>query len=169
MEHSRETLQALKEVWSEMYPELIYNYEFLDNLTAEFYQTEETILELIQVFSFIALFIGCMGLYGLVSFMALQKTKEIGIRKVLGGSIQHILWIFGKEFSRLIFIAFLLAAPIGWILMSRWLEDYAYHIDMSIWILLLEIVVISGVVLLTVGFKATRSALMNPVKALRTE
>jgi ABC-type antimicrobial peptide transport system permease subunit len=169
MKDSKTTLAALEAAWTEMYPELIYSYDFVDDLTAQFYQTEETMLELIQVFSFIALFIGCMGLYGLVSFMALQKTKEIGIRKVLGGSVSQILWIFGKEFSRLIVIAFLLAAPLGWILMSRWLENYAYHVEITVWIFLVEIVIIATIVLLTVGYKATRSALMNPVRALRME
>jgi putative ABC transport system permease protein len=169
MKDSKETLAALESAWTEMYPELMYSYDFLDKITAEFYQTEEQMLQLIQVFSFIALFIGCMGLYGLVSFMALQKTKEIGIRKVLGGSVSQILWIFGKEFSRLIVIAFLLAAPAAWMLMSRWLEHYAYHIDFTAWIFVSEVLIISVIVMLTVGFKAARSALMNPVKALRTE
>jgi putative ABC transport system permease protein len=169
MKDSKQTLAALEKAWTETYPELIYNYDFLDQLTAEFYQTEETMLQLIEVFSFIALFIGCMGLYGMASFMAVQKTKEIGIRKVLGGSVSHILWIFGKEFSRLIVVAFLLAAPVGWFLMSRWLENYAYHVDMNVWIFIAEIAIISAVVLFTVGYKALRSAVMNPVNSLRAE
>jgi hypothetical protein len=90
-------------------------------------------------------------------------------RKVLGGSVLHILWIFGKEFSRLILIAFLIAAPVGWFLMSRWLENYAYHIDMNAWIFIAEIAIIAAIVLFTVGYKALRSAIMNPVRALRTE
>jgi ABC-type antimicrobial peptide transport system permease subunit len=169
MQDSKKTLAALEQAWTEMYPELMYSYDFLDDLTAEFYQTEETMLHMIKVFSFIALFIGCMGLYGMASFMSVQKTKEIGIRKVLGGSVLQILWIFGKEFSRLIIIAFLLAAPAGWYMMSLWLENYAYHIDMSAWIFVAEIAIIAAIVLLTVGYKALRSAVMNPVQALRTE
>lgn len=163
------TLAALEKAWSSMYPEQIYEYDFLDDQTAEFYQEEETMLQLIQVFSFIALFIGCMGLYGLVSFMSVQKTKEIGIRKVLGGSVSQILIIFGKEFSRLVLIAFLLAAPIGWWMMSRWLENYEYSVDINVWIFLLEISIISFIVLFTVGFRSVKAALMNPVSALRTE
>jgi ABC-type antimicrobial peptide transport system permease subunit len=163
------TLAALEKAWSTMYPEQIYEYDFLDDQTAEFYQEEETMLQLIQVFSFIALFIGCMGLYGLVSFMSVQKTKEIGIRKVLGGSVSQILIIFGKEFSRLVLIAFLLAAPTGWWLMSRWLENYEYSVDINVWIFLLEISIISLIVLFTVGFRSVKAALMNPVSALRTE
>jgi predicted permease len=169
MTDSKKTLAALENAWTEMYPELMYDFDFLDQVTAQFYQTEETMLKMIEVFSFIALFIACMGLYGMASFMALQKTKEIGIRKVLGGSVAHILGIFMKEFSRLIVIAFVLAAPLGWYLMSQWLEDFAFHINMSVWILLAEIVIIAVIVLLTVGYKALKSAVMNPVKALRTE
>lgn len=169
LKDSKEALAALEREWSEMYPELIYSYEFLDNITAEFYQTEQTMLQLVEVFAFISLFIACMGLYGMASFMALQKTKEIGIRKVLGGSISHILWIFGKEFSTLIVLAFLLAAPIGWFVMSAWLENFAYHVDMNFWILIAEVMIIATIVLLTVGYKALRSAVMNPVKALRVE
>lgn len=169
MTDSKTTLASLEKIWTEMYPELMYDYDFLDQLTAEFYQTEETMLKMIEVFSFIALFIGCMGLYGMASFMALQKTKEIGIRKVLGGSVSHILGIFVKEFSRLIVIAFVFAAPLGWYVMSQWLEEFAFHINMSGWILLAEVVIIAFIVLLTVGYKALKSAVMNPVKALRTE
>jgi putative ABC transport system permease protein len=169
MQNSKSTLAAIEKAWTDIHPDLMYSYDFVDDLTARFYQTEETMLQLIQVFSFIALFIGCMGLYGLVSFMALQKTKEIGIRKVLGGNVSQILWIFGKEFSRLVVIAFVLAAPIGWFVMSGWLERFAYHITLTPWIFAGEFAVIISVVMLTVGYKAARSALMNPVKALRTE
>jgi ABC-type antimicrobial peptide transport system permease subunit len=163
------TLQALEKAWSGMYPELIYEYDFLDQQTAEFYESEQTMLQLIQIFSFIALFIGCLGLYGLVSFMALQKNKEIGIRKVLGGSVAHILWIFGKEFFRLILIAFVLAAPIGWWIMSQWLEHYEYRFNMTWWIFVIEIAVISFIALLTVGFRSAQAALANPVNSLRAE
>ncbi|HYI76990.1 MAG TPA: FtsX-like permease family protein, partial [Chryseolinea sp.] len=169
MADANTTLRALENTWSSMYPELLYEYDFLDQQTAEFYEAEQTMLKLIQVFSFIALFIGCMGLYGLVSFMAVQKTKEIGIRKVLGGSVTHILWIFGKEFFRLIVIAFFIAAPIGWWIMSRWLENYEYGFNMNAWVFVIEIAVISFIALLTVGFRSARAAMVNPANSLRAE
>jgi putative ABC transport system permease protein len=169
MAEAKETLVALEKTWTNMYPELMYEYSFLDDQTARFYQAEEIMLTIIQVFSFIALFIGCLGLYGLVSFMAVQKTKEIGIRKVLGGNVSQILWIFGKEFSRLVAIAFLMAAPIGWMLMSLWLENYAYHVDLTVWIFAFEISIILVIVLVTVGYTSLRAALANPVNSLRTE
>ena len=169
MKDATNTLLAIEKAWSAMYPEQIYRYQFLDEQTAEFYETEQSILNLIQVFCGIALFIACMGLYGLVSYMAIQKTKEIGIRKVLGGSVANILWIFGKEFFLLILFAFVLAAPIGWWLMTEWLQNYEYRFNMSWWILALEAAIISFVALLTVGFRSAEAAMMNPANALRTE
>ena len=169
MTHASETLKALEKTWTDMYPEQIYEYSFLNEQTAAFYKAEQTMLIMIQVFAGIALFIGCMGLYGLVSFMAVQKTKEIGIRKVLGGTIGDILWIFGKEFSRLIMLAFILSTPIAWLLMTKWLENYEYKIDLSVWIFALEIAIISIVVLLTVGFKSLKAAVVNPANSLRGE
>ena len=163
------TLAALRKLWSETYPQNVYEHAFLDDQIAGFYKTEETIVKLIQVSSFIALFIGCTGLYGLISFMAVQKTKEIGIRKVLGGSISQILGIFVKEFSRLIVMAFFLAAPAGWILASRWLENYTYHFELSPWILVLELWIIFAIALLTIGYRSFKAAVENPVKSLRSE
>jgi predicted permease len=169
MKEASETLAAVEKTWSNVHPEQIYEYQFVDQQTAEFYQAEQTMLQLIKVFSFIALFIGCLGLYGLVSFMAIQKTKEIGIRKVLGGSVVNILWIFGKEFFVLILIAFAIAAPIGWWLMSQWLENYQYQFNMSWWILIIEISIIAVIALLTVSFRSVKAAMANPVNSLRAE
>lgn len=162
-------LAGIERVWSEMYPNEVYEYEFLDAEIAEFYETEEAMLKWTEVFASIAIFIGCMGLYGLVSFMALQKTKEIGIRKVLGSSLLQILWIFGKEFSVLILIAFLIATPLAGWLMNSWLQNFTYHIGLNSWIFVLTIgatVIIAG---LTVAYKAVVAALANPVKSLRSE
>lgn len=169
MQEAASTLAALEKTWSSTYPELIFEYNFLDDQIASFYQKEQHMITMVQVFSGIALVIGCLGLYGLVSFLAIQKTKEIGIRKVLGGSASQILLIFGKEFSYLILIAFLLAAPVGWVLMSNWLSNYTYKIEMNIWMYALELSVISVIVLLTVGYRSLKAALVNPVESLKSE
>ena len=169
MRNARTTLTALGELWSDLYPGQMYEYAFVDEEIASFYRAEETMLKLVETFSFIALLIGCMGLYGLVSFMAIQKTKEIGIRKVLGGSIEHILWIFAKEFTRLVFISFLIAAPIGWWLTSQWLKMYVYKTGITLWMFALELAIIFFIVVVTVGYESLKSALMNPVKSLRAE
>jgi len=152
-----------------MNPGKIYEYQFLDERIAEFYETEETMLKLIRAFSLIAILIGCLGLYGLVSFMAAQKTKEIGIRKVLGSSVTEILWIFGKEFSILIVAAFVVAAPVAWWLMNAWLRDFKYHIQIGPLIFILAIGITMAIAMCTVGWQSLRAALANPVKSLRTE
>ncbi len=125
--------------------------------------------KLINFFAGIALFIGCMGLYGLVLFMAAQKTKEIGVRKVLGASVGSILWLFGKEFARLIAVAFVLAAPLAWYVMDGWLQDFEYKITLGPGIFLIAIVATVLVAALTVSFQSVKAALMNPVTSLRSE
>ena len=169
MANASNTLATLGKTWSNIYPDLIFRYDFLDDQIAEFYKVEEVMMTMLKIFASIALFIVCMGLYGLVSFMAVQKTKEIGIRKVLGGSISQMLWIFGKEFSTLVIIAFFVAAPVGWLLMSKWLSNYPYRVNIEFWIFILELVIIFGVVLITAGYRSLRAAKANPVKSLRSE
>jgi putative ABC transport system permease protein len=169
MANAKRTLTTLEKTWSAIHPDQIYEYQFLDEYIAKFYETEEMMFKLIQVFSFIAIFIGCLGLYGLVSFMVAQKTKEIGIRKVLGGSIANILWIFGKEFSRLILLAFFVATPISWWLMNSWLQDFKFQNGISIWVFVSAILFTFIVASLTVCYQVAKAALMNPVKSLKSE
>ncbi|HMJ71378.1 MAG TPA: ABC transporter permease [Cyclobacteriaceae bacterium] len=164
-----ETREAIEKAWTAMYPDLIYSSQFLDQQIADFYAAEENMMKLVELFSIVAIVVGCMGLFGLVSFMALQRTKEIGIRKVLGGSVAHILWIFGKEFSVLIVVAFLIAAPAGWWLMGLWLQDYQYHVPLNSWIFLTALGGTFVVAILTVGYRSMRAATTNPVTSLRSE
>ncbi|MEO7049623.1 MAG: FtsX-like permease family protein, partial [Ferruginibacter sp.] len=163
------TMAAVEKVWNKMNPSEIFSYEFLDEHIATFYKSEELMLKLIKVFSVFAIFIGCLGLYGLVFFMAAQKTKEIGIRKVLGGSYTHILWIFGREFSKLIILAFCIAAPVGYWLMNKWLQDFQFRIPISIWIFITVIAVTFFICFLTVSYQAIKATMVNPVKSLRAE
>lgn len=169
MARVKPTLAALEQTWSSMHPDQIYEYQFLDEHIANFYRTEGLMLKLIQAFAAIAIFIGCLGLYGLVSFMTTQKTKEIGIRKALGSSVGQILWIFGKEFSRLILVAFAVATPIAYYLMNTWLKNFTFRTDLGPVVFLSGILVTFAIAFLTVGFKSVKAARMNPVKALRSE
>ena len=169
MNNIRTVLPALEKKWNSMHPGKIYEYKFLDDSIAEFYETEETMLKLVRAFSLIAILICCVGLYGLVSFMAAQKTKEIGIRKVLGSSVGEILWIFGKEFSILILTAFAVAAPVAWLLMNSWLRDFKYRIQIGALTFILAIGLTAIVAIITIGWQSLKAAFMNPVKSLRME
>ncbi|WP_044173022.1 ABC transporter permease [Flectobacillus major] len=169
LSHTNTTMQAIEKYWNTAYPDYVFEYEFLDKRLSEFYNLEEAILTLIRVFSAIAIIIGCLGLYGLVSFMVTQKTKEIGVRKVLGASLSHILWLFGKEFAKLIGIAFLIAAPLGGWIMHNWLQDFTYRISLSVDVFVYAIAITAGIACITVGYQSIRAALANPVKALKSE
>jgi ABC-type antimicrobial peptide transport system permease subunit len=147
----------------------VYSYEFLDERLERFYQQDALILQLIQFFAGIAILIGCLGLYGLVSFMAAQKTKEIGVRKILGASTAQVLWLFGREFTRLVGLAFLVAAPVGWWAIEQYLQEYQYKIEVGPTLFLLALVMTLLIALLTVGYRSLRAALANPVQSLRSE
>ena len=163
------TMKAVESRWNELFPEYVYKAEFLDRLLDQMYLKEHILLGLIQVFSLIAILIGCLGLYGLVSFMSESKTKEIGIRKVMGATQNQVLWLFGREFGRLLLIGFTLAAPIGWFLMNGWLKGYAYHISFDWWVLGLSLGVTLLITALTVSYQSIRAAVMNPATSLRSE
>ncbi|WP_206614424.1 ABC transporter permease [Chitinophaga barathri] len=162
-------MPAIESAWAKTFPDHLYKYDFLDEKIARFYQLDDMLLRLIQFFAIVAIVIGCMGLYGLVSFMAAQKTKEVGVRKVMGASVQSILWLFGKEFGKLLLIAFAIAAPIAWYVMSGWLQNFAYRIEIGVGIYALAVLVTIIVAVLSVGYRSVQAALMNPMRSLRSE
>jgi ABC-type antimicrobial peptide transport system permease subunit len=147
----------------------VYESEFLDHKIANFYKQENQFSQLYKIFAAIAIFISCLGLYGLVSFMAVQRTKEVGIRKVLGASVGRIVLLFSKEFTLLIGIAFIIATPVAYYFMKQWLENFTYRINLGLSIFLLAILFSIIIAWLTVGWRAVRAARANPVKSLRTE
>ncbi|MBB6005316.1 ABC transporter permease [Arcicella rosea] len=165
----QKVIKTLEKSFNQVYPESYFNHQFVDEAIQAAYQEEETMGKLINFFALVAILIGCLGLYGLVSFMAAQKTKEIGIRKVLGASIGNILMMFGKEFAQLIIIAFVIAAPAAWWIMNAWLQNYEYRISIGAGIFLLSIATTILIASITVGYRSVRASLANPVKSLRTE
>jgi len=165
----KETLGGIESKYNAAFPDALYEYHFIDEQVARFYKTDTQLSQLYQVFAGIAIFISCLGLFGLVSFMAVQRTKEVGIRKTLGASVSHIVYLFSKEFTLLVLVAFAISAPIGWYLMNKWLEGYAFRIKLGPGIFLSAILLSVVIAWLTVGYKALKAALANPVRSLRSE
>ena len=163
------TLQSVKTIWEETFPNFVYEYRFLDDKIAGFYKQESQLAQLYKVFAAIAILLSCLGLYGLASFMAVQRIKEVGIRKVLGASAGSIVYLFSKEFIILISIAFAVATPLAWYFMNKWLQDYVYRISISWWLFAAGGIAAIIVALLTVSFQAVKAAMANPVKSLRSE
>ena len=162
-------LQNIEEVWASAFPEQLFSYQFLDETLAQAYERETQTMRLLNVFAVIAILISCLGLYGLVSFMAVQRTKEVGIRKVLGASVNHILKLFSQEFIVLVAIAFIVAAPIGYYAMNQWLQDFAYKTSINWWMYGIAGGLVLFIALLTVNIQAIKAALANPVDSLRNE
>ncbi|AXY74884.1 ABC transporter permease [Paraflavitalea soli] len=168
-EKAKETLAYVEKLWTSAYPDFVYEYQFLDEKIDRFYRRESQLSQLYTIFAGIAIFISCLGLYGLVSFMATQRVKEVGIRKVLGASVANIVYLFSREFTVLILISFLIAAPLAWYIMSQWLGDFEYRIQLGAGIFLLAIAGSVFIAWITVGYRAIRAALTNPVKSLKNE
>jgi predicted permease len=163
------TKAAIDAAWNEVNPEYAYTSSFMDENINNFYQQEQHLSLLYKIFAGIAIFISCLGLYGLVSYMAAQRTKEVGIRKVLGASVANIIYLFSKEFTLLIIIAFAVAVPVAYYLMSSWLNNFVFRIHIGPGVFVLGIVASIIVAWLTVGYKSVKAALSNPVKNLRSE
>ena len=165
-----QTLAGIEKTWNQTFPDGIYEYQFLDKKIADFYKSEDQLSQLYKIFAGIAIFISCLGLYGLISFMVVQRIKEVGIRKTLGASVGNIVYLFSKEFTLLIVIAFAISAPMAWFGMNKWfLQGYIYKISIGPDIFLWAILASVSIAWATVGYKAVKAALANPVTSLKTE
>ena len=168
-EKQKATLAVVEKLWKETYPDKVFSYSFLDDTIDSFYKQENQLSILYKVFAGIALFISCLGLYGLVMFMATQRTKEVGIRKVLGASTSGIVYLLSREFILLIVLAFVIASPVAYYFMNNWLQNYTYRIQPGSSIFLLTFIGCIVIAWVTVGHRAIKAARANPVKSLRTE
>jgi ABC-type antimicrobial peptide transport system permease subunit len=163
------SIDKIKKEWETTFPEDVFEYEFLDQKIAGFYNSQVNTLKLVRLFALIAIFIGSLGLYGLISFIASQKIKEIGIRKVNGAKVSEILTMLNKDFVKWVAVAFVIATPIVYYAMNKWLENFAYKTSLSWWIFVLSGVLALAIALLTVSWQSWRAATRNPVEALRYE
>ena len=162
-------IAQIRSRWKSIALGMPFRYRFLDDSFNEMYRNEQRVGKIALVFSALAIFIACLGLFGLATFIAEQRTKEIGIRKVLGASVQGIVQMLSKDFMKLVAISFVIAAPAAWYFMNKWLQDFAYRVTMSWWIFVVAGSAALLIALLTVSFQALKAAVTNPVKSLRTE
>jgi putative ABC transport system permease protein len=162
-------LGKIEAMWHRDFPSVPFEYTFLDEEVQKQYQTEATLSQIINAFTGIAVLISCLGLFGLTAFSAEQRKKEIGVRKVLGASVQSIVGLLSKDFLKLVFISILIATPIAWWAMNKWLEGFAYRVTLSWWMFALAGLAAIITALFTVSFQAVKAAVANPVKSLRSE
>jgi putative ABC transport system permease protein len=163
------TIKTIEGKWNQAIPNRPFEYYFLDEFFDKQYRAEERFGNLFTNFAVLAIFISCLGLLGLASYSTIQRTKEIGVRKVLGASVSNIVNLLSSEFIKLVLIAFVIAAPIGWFGMNIWLSDFAYRTTITWWIFAIAGTSAILIAFFTISFQAIRAAVMNPVKSLRTE
>ncbi len=160
-------LESIKTQWSAAAPGAPFNYSFLDDRFNATFQAEQKTATILGLFSGLTIFVACLGLFGLAIFTAEQRTKEIGIRKVLGASVSQIVNLLSKQFIKPVIIANLIAWPVSWMLMNKWLSDYAYRTDISLWIFAIVSLFGLALTLFTISFQSIRSAIANPVDSLK--
>jgi putative ABC transport system permease protein len=162
-------LQSVRNIWNRLNPNEPFEYTFLNDDFQKNYEADNRLAAIVRNFTIIAILISCLGLFGLATFSAEQRTKEIGVRKVLGASVGNVIGLLSKEFLKLVFIAIVIASPITWFVMNKWLEDFAYRTNISWFVFVITAFIAISIALLTISFQAIKAALANPVKSLRTE
>jgi putative ABC transport system permease protein len=163
------TVEEVKAIWSKLAPHRPFLYSFLDEDFNRQYQSDFIFRKLFTTFSCLAIFIACLGLLGLATYTAQQRTKEIGIRKVLGAEVYNIVALLSKDFIKLVIVSILIATPIAWFYMNQWLEGFAYRMVIQPWIFILAGLAAVTVAVFTISYQSLRSASMNPVTSLRSE
>ena len=166
---TKDALTKIEIVFKKFEKDQLFNFQFVDEEYGKKFSNEERVGKLASFFAILAIAISCLGLFGLASFVAVQRTKEIGVRKVLGASVFGLWNLLSKEFITLVFVSFLIAAPVAWYMMNNWLQSYTYRVTINWEIFLLAGLLAVAIALATVSFQSIRAALANPVKSLRTE
>jgi len=167
--HTKETLANLEVLWKQRIQERPFNYHFLDEDYNKLYQAEQRTSVLFSVAAGLAIILACLGLFGLAAYTTIQRTKEIGIRRVLGATVSGIAILLSSKFLKLIAIAILIAAPLAWWAAYKWLQDFAFRIPVQLYVFIIAAIVTMLIALCTVSFHSVKAALTNPVKSLRTD
>lgn len=162
-------IRKIEAAWKKVYPDHEFKYRFLDDTIGSFYETEQRVSSLTRAATAVAILISCLGLFGLSSFAVMQRTKEIGIRKVLGASVNNIMYLLTKQFLKLVLIAWALATPMAYFLTRRWLNNFAYRMDVTPWIFVACGLASLVIAFLTISFRTANAAKSDPVKSLRYE
>jgi putative ABC transport system permease protein len=163
------TIAAIKKKFDAFFPGNLFDYYFVDDHFNEQYVNDKLFGKVFAIFSGFAIFIACLGLLGLALFATAQRTKEIGVRKVLGASVSNIVLLLSRDFIKLVLVAFVIASPVAWLIMHNWLQNFAYRINISWWVFALAAITALLIALITVSFQAIKAAIANPVKSLRSE
>jgi putative ABC transport system permease protein len=166
---ANDAIAFIGKTWKSIFPKYPFEYQFLDDHFKEVYRSDQQVTTMVTVLAILAIFISCLGLFGLASYSAEKRIKEIGIRKVMGASVQNIVSLLSRQFVGLVLAAILIAMPLAGYAIHRWLEDYAYRVSMSWWVFALAGVLAMGIALVTVSILAFRAAVANPVNSLRSE
>jgi putative ABC transport system permease protein len=162
-------LGKIETIWQKTLPGVPFGYTFLDQEVQKQYEAEITLSQIINSFTMMAILISCLGLFGLAAFSAEQRQKEIGIRKVLGASVSGLVGLLSREFVKLVSISFIIATPVAWWAMNKWLQAFAYKVTITWWMFAIAGVMSILIALFTVSFQAIKAALVNPVKSLKSE
>lgn len=168
-EDIRSAINDIKKAYTNAAPDYPFEYNFLDDRFDELYRAESRQESVLSIFSVIAIFVACIGLFGLASYTAIKRTKEVGVRKVLGSSVSNIVLLLSKDLLKPVLLGALIAIPVGYYAMNKWLQGFAYRIDFQWWMFAIAIMTAVVIALITVGTQAVKAAVSNPVKSLRTE
>ena len=163
------SIAFIEKTWKKFFPTALFDYNFMDEQIGEQYAAEKRFAKIFLYFSVLSLLIACLGLYGLTAYSASQKVKEIGIRKVLGATVNNLAFMLSRDFLKLVLLAFVIGVPIAWYIMNNWLTDFAYRIDISWWMFGAAGLLVLVIAIITVSLQVIKAAVANPIKSLRTE
>ena len=167
--NTAKTLASIEKVWKKFCPNYAFEFHFMDEIVGQMYRSDSILAKVLGYFSLLAIFISCLGLFALAQFSSQQRTKEIGIRKVVGATVPSIISLLIKEFAKWVLVANIFAWPIAWFVINKWLQNFAYHINLTIWSFLLAGVLVFMVSIFTVGYQTIRAATAKSIDSMRYE